>query len=460
MRSAYDLAIEKYKEADAELGDINKIQDLWATDYDPNAYPDNDYLTGLELYLNDLRQFVPKLREAAFYRQQHFDDFIKNKYQEDDGHNFWRHAMNLTVEHAEKVLARWEARRNQQWDQLIANQQAEIIEELPDFVFKYEYPDTKPIKDPKRKIYKKPKLSTAQIIQRTKQGIEQAKRDKAKDLQLIQEAKDLKDSTRRPKELMTPLYVDKLDIFEIPTKIINDVLTSPDWKNSELVGAKFESFWDLMHTYCRILLGVNDILSDDVRTEIDKRLSPAFFYIRTYIGDDSNRITTLEYIINALGYIDSKLSIIMGFTLFLIRHGFTAQQSKLLAEPTVKMYYLFWGAAIKPDDINFWITQLDLRVKDTMQRNYAFNTIYNSWYYKSASIMEESLMFEDDEKLKYTSQSKSTRDYFGPDPRNMTPLRRKLKKELDKMMVLNSDIADIWRTNYDEFMKRKRKFSK
>ena len=109
--------IAAYKDYAAKhLPRVETLGGLWAPDFDPLAYPDNDLLAGVEQYLLELRPYTKVLSRAAELRQIHYDKFVTD---EDAGHRAWRKGMNRVAADARAKLEYWTTQRDSLFDEAI-----------------------------------------------------------------------------------------------------------------------------------------------------------------------------------------------------------------------------------------------------------------------------------------------------------------------------------------------------
>lgn len=113
------LVIEEYKNAQNVLPNCRNLSELQAGDFDPDAYPELDYLSALDMYLKELNAYSAALMNASRLRQYHFERFILNKRDEEKGHTHWRKGMNEIAEDTLEKLTYWSLIRETKFDEAV-----------------------------------------------------------------------------------------------------------------------------------------------------------------------------------------------------------------------------------------------------------------------------------------------------------------------------------------------------
>lgn len=117
-------AIDAYKSyAKNHLPQVDTLGGLWAPEFDPNAYPDRDYVSALLAYLDALDPYCNALNRAAYLRQYHYELFIQHKRQENDEHRAWREGMNRIAEDCLKKSQYWSTIHDRLLAKLIVDQE-------------------------------------------------------------------------------------------------------------------------------------------------------------------------------------------------------------------------------------------------------------------------------------------------------------------------------------------------
>lgn len=115
------LVIAHYKDyARRHFGDGSNMERYRAVHFDPDAYQGSlDRLGKLELYLKDLGKLAKHLSKAAELRQRHYEDFLAQVEEEDDGHCRYREAMNKLAADAKGKLMIWQRVKEDELDRCI-----------------------------------------------------------------------------------------------------------------------------------------------------------------------------------------------------------------------------------------------------------------------------------------------------------------------------------------------------
>lgn len=117
-------AIAAYKEYQRDnFKGIETLGDFVLPDFDREAYPKLDDVSALHAYIEDSREYVLRLKNAASLRQNHYDRFIRGKREEDPGHRHFREGLNDIVEDAEEKLQYWSQIYDSKFDTLVAVQE-------------------------------------------------------------------------------------------------------------------------------------------------------------------------------------------------------------------------------------------------------------------------------------------------------------------------------------------------
>ena len=102
MEDAEREAIRAYKKyAQKHLSKVKKLDEYYVRDFHKKDYPRLDKVDAVKAYLDELRPFARVLSRAAYLRQRHYQDFIKD---EDDGHKHWRLGLNAVAADANSKI--------------------------------------------------------------------------------------------------------------------------------------------------------------------------------------------------------------------------------------------------------------------------------------------------------------------------------------------------------------------
>jgi hypothetical protein len=191
------------------------LEEYTCPEFDPDVYPNQpNYRAKLDAYLKEIGSYVKKLSLCARLRQQHFEDYIDGKFEEESRHCKWRLGFNRVAEEGRITYRRWltvlQQIDNDEFDEALRRQ--EILYYVPE-------PDLRnPDKEEPKQVFERvPKMSAA----------EREKRRKAKEeakAQMEIEEKELIEHYTVPDLTLTvpPLNVtgDVVEFFEAdPTKI-------------------------------------------------------------------------------------------------------------------------------------------------------------------------------------------------------------------------------------------------
>lgn len=100
--------ISRYKNyVRKHLANVETLNGFLAPDFDLDSYPNQNEIDALKLYLDELNIYSIILYNAALLRQQHFENWIQDKREEDLGHKYWREGMNAIVLDSKEKLAYW-----------------------------------------------------------------------------------------------------------------------------------------------------------------------------------------------------------------------------------------------------------------------------------------------------------------------------------------------------------------
>jgi len=185
-------AIRVYKNADAELPDFETIKDLYAPDFDPEAYPDLDKVDALHHYIQELTTYCSYLNTAARLRQAHYETFIlpngadtEDRGRKKKGHKVWRENMNAIANDCNDKLRYWSQMSDKEFRKLVRRQ--EILNKNIDYsVHKV---DIEPVsRKVKKNVASRPKMSLREKEQLQLEYERQAALKKKEEEELIESA--------------------------------------------------------------------------------------------------------------------------------------------------------------------------------------------------------------------------------------------------------------------------------
>ena len=162
-------SIATYKEYQTKhLPCVNALKDLYAVDYDPEAYPAGDLIDGLKKYLDKLKMYTRHVKRAAYLRQAHYDQYILGLRPEEPGHTAWLEGMNSIAEDCAEKLEYWSRVYNENLTDLFTKYTVRKVRDIDltvrncDLSF-YTNTESKVQKKQKQskvqKIYRPPKIS-------------------------------------------------------------------------------------------------------------------------------------------------------------------------------------------------------------------------------------------------------------------------------------------------------------
>ena len=104
------------------------IEGYEAPDFDPDSYPQQESkIDKLEVYLDALKKYSKHLVQAAYLRQRHFEEHIRDQnLQEDEGHRNFRIAFNAIAEDSIEKLSYWQSVSDRLFDKLIVAWEKEV----------------------------------------------------------------------------------------------------------------------------------------------------------------------------------------------------------------------------------------------------------------------------------------------------------------------------------------------
>lgn len=173
--------ISLYKDyTEKHLPEVETLAGLWAPDFDETAYPNLDFVSALQAYLNDLEPYCKVLSKAAELRQDHYRLFIENKINEDSGHRNWREGMNFMADDCQEKLKYWKEIHSKALNELIEEDEIEKAKEsskklnIDISIRNYDLEERKTQKDKTKRfnpkhIVKRPPLSAKEKKRRLRQ---------------------------------------------------------------------------------------------------------------------------------------------------------------------------------------------------------------------------------------------------------------------------------------------------
>lgn len=104
----YD-AINRYKSyAQKYLPVTQTLEGLWVPDFEKiNNESKSDCISRLNTYIEQLKKYEVRLRQAANLRQEHYESFIKDKKEEEENHRKYRLGLNNIASDATDKLHYW-----------------------------------------------------------------------------------------------------------------------------------------------------------------------------------------------------------------------------------------------------------------------------------------------------------------------------------------------------------------
>lgn len=172
--------IASYKDyAEHHLPMTESLEGLWAADFSTEKSDKSSYISDLRIYLNQLEKYSKCLTRAAYLRQNHYELFIQDKRDEDDGHRHWREGMNAIAKDAEEKLEYWGNVHERVFDEYADEYAKKVQRRKEPPVAVYYTKNVDFVEKPKKskKFVSRPALS--------KQERNKRKREKKKALQLI-----------------------------------------------------------------------------------------------------------------------------------------------------------------------------------------------------------------------------------------------------------------------------------
>jgi len=85
-----------------------RLEDYTCPEFDPVVYPkQRTYRDKLNAYLKKTAKYVKTLTLCARLRQEHFENYIDGKMEEETEHRKWRLGFNRVAEEARDAYRRW-----------------------------------------------------------------------------------------------------------------------------------------------------------------------------------------------------------------------------------------------------------------------------------------------------------------------------------------------------------------
>lgn len=152
-------AIRAYKDADAELPEFETIKDLYAPDFDPEAYPNLDKIDALHRYIQEISPYCYNLSRAAHLRQLHYESFIlpNGEHTEDRGHKVWRENMNAIANDCNDKMRYWSEMSDKEFRKLVHRQ--EKLNKNIDYSIHKVDRETVPRSKAKKNVTSRPRMS-------------------------------------------------------------------------------------------------------------------------------------------------------------------------------------------------------------------------------------------------------------------------------------------------------------
>lgn len=236
MDSAERDSINAYKTYQIKnLPNVKRISGLWVPNFHKSNYPNLDEISGIKQYLNDLEPYLKVITKASRLRQLHYDNWIKNKTIEDDGHKYWRIELNKIAHDAQEKYAYWKSVHDKLLDDCIKDYQ-QLYTQMPQYNSSIDISviNTEFVEDKRsniKTVKNRPRLSDADR-KRISNTIKRLKRKKKK------EEQQLLDATIKENKSIKKKFVSNLSNIIV----VADIIEKWDPKAKRLVpieGGKF-----------------------------------------------------------------------------------------------------------------------------------------------------------------------------------------------------------------------------
>ena len=187
------ISIGLYKDYQHKyLPNVDTLADLILPNFDAEAYPGVDYVSALKTYLDDNAKYVRHLVRAAQLRQQHYEDFIRDRKDEDEGHKRWREGMNKIAEDAQEKLSYWQQIHDEKLDRLVKRQKErkEVYASAPENTQLSFYTDLNVDKSKHKTVRKTvvaPKLSKKEVEKRREEARKAREEKKRQEAQVVED---------------------------------------------------------------------------------------------------------------------------------------------------------------------------------------------------------------------------------------------------------------------------------